>query len=27
LEGKYQTKTLADGSAVDQGDWKAAPAQ
>jgi hypothetical protein len=27
LEGKYQTKALADGSAVDEGDWKAAPAQ
>src|SRR6185503_5630767 len=27
LTGKYQTKALADGSAVDEGDWKAAPAQ
>jgi hypothetical protein len=27
LEGKYQTKALDGGSAVDQGDWKAAPAQ
>lgn len=27
LEGKYQTKTLDSGSAVDEGDWKAAPAQ
>jgi len=27
LEGKYQTKALADDSAVDQGEWKAAPAQ
>jgi hypothetical protein len=27
LEGKYQTKALDSGSAVDEGDWKAAPAQ
>ena len=27
LAGTYHTKSLADGSAVDQGDWKAAPAQ
>jgi len=27
LEGKYQTKALDNGSAVDEGDWKAAPAQ
>jgi len=27
LEGKYHTKALADGSAVDEGDWKASPAQ
>jgi hypothetical protein len=27
LEGKYQTKVLDGGSAVDEGDWKAAPAQ
>lgn len=26
LEGKYQTAALADGSPVDEGDWKAAPA-
>ena len=26
LSGKYETKALADGSAVDQGDWKATPA-
>ena len=26
LEGQYETKALADGSPVDQGDWKAAPA-
>jgi hypothetical protein len=26
LTGKYQTKALADGSAVDEGDWKAEPA-
>jgi hypothetical protein len=26
LEGKYQTAALADGSRVDEGDWKAAPA-
>jgi hypothetical protein len=26
LTGKYETKALADGSAVDQGDWKAIPA-
>ena len=25
LAGKYETKALADGSAVDQGDWKATP--
>ena len=25
LAGKYETKALADGSAVDQGDWKAMP--
>jgi hypothetical protein len=27
LEGKYQTKALDSGSGVDEGDWKAAPAQ
>ena len=27
LEGKYQTKALDSGSRVDEGDWKAAPAQ
>jgi hypothetical protein len=27
LSGKYETKVLADGSAVDQGDWKATPAK
>ena len=27
LQGKYQTKTLPDGSAVDDGDWKASAAQ
>jgi hypothetical protein len=27
LEGKYQTKLLDSGEYVDQGDWKAAPAQ
>jgi hypothetical protein len=27
LAGKYRTKALADGSDVDAGDWKAAPAQ
>jgi len=27
LKGKYQTKVLADGSDVDQGDWKAAATQ
>ena len=26
LEGTYKTKSLADGSAVDEGTWKAAPA-
>jgi hypothetical protein len=26
LEGKYETTALADGSPVDQGDWKASPA-
>lgn len=26
LAGKYETKALADGSAVDQGDWKATAA-
>ena len=26
LEGQYETKALADGSSVDRGDWKAAPA-
>ena len=26
LEGQYETKALDDGSSVDQGDWKAAPA-
>ena len=27
LSGKYETKTLADGSAVDEGAWKATPAK
>lgn len=27
LEGKYQTAALADGSPVDEGDWKASPAR
>jgi hypothetical protein len=27
LEGKYLTKALDSGSAVDEGDWKATPAQ
>ena len=27
LQGKYQTKALPDGSAVDEGDWKATAAQ
>jgi hypothetical protein len=27
LTGKYHTQALTDGSAVDEGDWKAAPAQ
>ncbi len=27
LEGKYQAKALANGAPVDEGDWKAAPAQ
>lgn len=27
LKGKYQTKALADGSGVDEGDWKAAAAK
>jgi len=26
LEGQYETKALGDGSPVDRGDWKAAPA-
>jgi len=27
LEGKYKTKALDSGAAVDEGDWKAIPAQ
>jgi hypothetical protein len=27
LDGKYHTKALESGTAVDEGDWKAAPAQ